>query len=87
MIQDRTAFEATPGDAVIAPKPSYADVSERILHEFEPSHGLIAISEILRGARAGLGSISPRVTPEAFDALVRDELTALSRAIPPVRTA
>ena len=87
MNQERTAFAATSDEAVIAPAPSYADVGERILHEFEPSRGLIAASEILRGCRAGLGGTSPPATPEAFGALVRDELTALSGAIPPARTA
>ena len=57
--------------------PSDADVIERLLHEFEATHGLRLVSGVIRGCRAELRSVQPSCPPESLEALVRSRLVAL----------
>lgn len=61
-----------PGAVTKSTRPSHADVTERLLLEFEQVYGLRLVSEVLRGCRAGvLGSA------EAFEVLARGQLAGL----------
>jgi hypothetical protein len=58
-------------------------VTERLLLEFEATHGLRLISGVIRSCRAELRNSSPTDLPKSLDALVRTRLAALQSV--PVR--
>lgn len=62
-----------PGPSVTA-LPSDADVTERLMQEFEGTHGLRLVSGVIRGCRADLRSGG---SPESLENLVRSRLAAL----------
>jgi hypothetical protein len=59
---------------------SYADISERLFHEFGPVHGLTAISDVLRRCRADLQGSPNEVMLSRVEEQVRQRLAA-----PPIR--
>ena len=67
---------------VVAPSmtalPSDADVTERLLLEFEATHGLRLISGVIRSCRSELRNSAPASLPESLETLVRIRLAALN---------
>lgn len=57
--------------------PTDADVTERLLLEFEATHGLRLVSGVIRGCRAELRDTLPAYRPESLEALVRTRLAGL----------
>jgi len=62
---------------MVTPLLSDADVTERLLSEFETTHGLRLISGLIRGCRAELRATQPAYPAESLEALVRSRLAAL----------
>jgi hypothetical protein len=60
----------------VAP-PSDADVTERLMAEFEPVHGLRFLSEIVRICRQELRTAVDGVPARSLDVLARKRLAAL----------
>jgi hypothetical protein len=58
--------------------PSDADVTERLLLEFEATHGLRLVSGLIRSCRSELRNSVPAYPPESLDTLVRTRLAALN---------
>jgi hypothetical protein len=56
---------------------SDADVTERLMLEFEATHGLRLISGLIRSCRAELRNTVPAYPAESLEALVRSRLAAL----------
>ena len=57
--------------------PSDADVVERLLLEFEATHGLRLISAVIRSCRAELRKSGPADVSESLETLVRTRMAAL----------
>jgi hypothetical protein len=57
--------------------PSDADVTERLLLEFEATHGLRFVSAVIRTCRAELRKSAPGYAPESLEALVRSRLATV----------
>lgn len=57
--------------------PSDADVIERLLLEFEATHGLRLVSGVIRGCRAELRDTASGYSSQSLDALVRGRLAGL----------
>jgi hypothetical protein len=55
---------------------SYADVTERLFREFEPVHGLTAISDVLRHCRADLAGSASESLLEGVEERARQRLAA-----------
>lgn len=65
---------------VVAPAvalPSDADVTERLMLEFEPVHGLRFLSEIVRTCRHELRTAVGAGPARSLDVLARERLAAL----------
>jgi hypothetical protein len=58
--------------------PSDADVTERLLLEFEATHGLRLVSGLIRSCRSELRNSVPAYLSESLDTLVRTRLAALN---------
>lgn len=65
------------GDARKAPQASDADVAERLLLEFGPTHGLLLISEIIRSCRTEMRNAGPAAQARSLDVLARERLARL----------
>ena len=63
-----------PVDLLPAPGLSHADVSELLLMEFGPTHGLRLVSAVLRRCRVELAAESPTGSPAALERLARAKL-------------
>jgi len=68
-------------ERVPEPGPSYADVSEMLLMEFGPTHGLRRVSELLQSCRVRLAD-DPSGTPKALERLARAELSVPMVLVP-----
>lgn len=63
------------------PGPSYADVTEQLLMEFGPTHGLRRVSELLQRCRVRLAA-DPTACPRALEQLARAELSVPTVHLP-----
>jgi hypothetical protein len=71
------------GESGVAPVSallSDADVTERLLLEFEATHGLRMISGVIRSCRSELRSTATTYPPESLETLVRSRLSAMHTA-------
>lgn len=71
------------GESSVAPISallSDADVTERLLLEFEATHGLRMISGVIRSCRSELRNTAPTYPPESLETLVRSRLSAMLSA-------
>jgi hypothetical protein len=71
------------GESSVAPVSallSDADVTERLLLEFEATHGLRMISGVIRSCRSELRNSAPTYPPESLETLVRSRLSAMHQA-------
>jgi hypothetical protein len=70
---------------VVAPSvtalPTDADVTERLLAEFEATHGLRLVSGVIRSCRAELRNTVATYPPESLEALVRSRLPVAASAV------
>lgn len=69
--------EAMPPVMALTGEPTDADVTERLLGEFEATHGLRLMSAVIRACRAELRKSAPGSGPQMLEALVRGRLAAL----------
>jgi hypothetical protein len=56
---------------------SYADVTERLFHEFESVHGLPAITQMVRRCRAELLDVPGEATLHTLERIARQRISAL----------
>lgn len=60
---------------------SCADVTERLLAEFGPVHGLKLVSDVVRGCRTAGDGLHGPITPESLEELARAQLNHYSAAL------
>jgi len=78
MIGNSRVTRAEVADTFTLTRASSADVTERLMLEFEPALGLKLIIEVLRACRADLkGSASAHLS-ESLELLARHRLAALA---------
>ncbi len=70
-----------PDDDAISARISYADVTERLLSEFGPLHGLKLVGDVVRGCRTGEDGLRKLIAPESLEELARLRLSHLSTAV------
>ncbi|HEY9415919.1 MAG TPA: hypothetical protein VIQ30_14240 [Pseudonocardia sp.] len=75
MIGERISPFPEPVVAPVTALLSDADVTERLLLEFEATHGLQLVSSVIRTCRSELRKSAPAYPAESLEALVRGRLT------------
>jgi hypothetical protein len=86
MIRNSRIARAEGADTFTVTRASFADVTERLMLEFEPTLGLKLIIEVLRACRTDLKGSSPTNLSESLELLARHRLGALATAACAPRT-
>jgi hypothetical protein len=67
-----------PDDGGVVRRPSYADVTERLLAEFGPAHGLKLVSDVIMSSRTCEDGLPKLIAPEFLEHVARSRLNDLS---------
>jgi hypothetical protein len=71
-----------PDEGVTVRRPSYADVTERLLAEFGAEHGLKVVSDVIMESRTCEDGLPKLIAPESLEQMARLRLGDLSPADP-----